>query len=159
MGAPGGAAAVVGSSDIQFAGTAQQLMHEFFHQAIELHVPTAGEVLQQAIQLFPAPLPDNVRLTSQATQLFGDPALPVPGAAEAPVPTRLALVESEVSEGAARLSWFGADVRGVATVERRGVTSDWSAVGVAEPAGDGLLVYVDHVTPAATPTDCARARR
>jgi hypothetical protein len=141
--ASGGAVSLVASTDIQFVAIAQNLMHEFFHQAIELHVPTAGEALQDAIQTFPAPPSEFVRLTSQGNLLFGDPALAVPGSQEVPVATRVALVDAQTGDGMAKLSWFtSAGMDG--SVERRTETSDWIVLGFARDMGNGLLTYEDH---------------
>lgn len=142
--ASGGAASVIASTDHQFVGIATSLMIEFFHQAIELHVPTQGEALAAALHA-PSIVPssDNQRLTTQGTLIFGDPALALPGSLEPPVATRIALVDAQVGDGMAKLSWY-TSAGGGGSVERRTETSDWIVLGPARDLGNGLLTYEDH---------------
>jgi hypothetical protein len=143
--ASGGAVSVIASTDNQFVGMAQTLMIEFFHQAIELHVPTQGEALARAIihAPFSIPISDTERLTTQGTLLFGDPALALPGSLEPPVATRVALVDAQTGDGMAKLSWF-TSAGGGGSVERRTESSDWIVLGPARGLGNGLLTYEDH---------------
>jgi peptidase C25-like protein len=84
----GGAAAVIGTTDVQFVAAGGSLMREFFDQALGTGTPPIGEALAQAIAALSSPQPfDLTRLSTQGTVLFGDPALHLDPVA-APVATR-----------------------------------------------------------------------
>ena len=142
----GGAASVIGSSDVQFTSIGAQFARGFFHQAIELHAPTQGEAMAATVASLVSFSPvDNARLTTIGNVLFGDPALPVSGSKEPPVPVLLSLVDADTSPGEARLSWYAAEARGGAIVERRTSGTDWTACGNARALGQGSYEFVDRV--------------
>jgi peptidase C25-like protein len=73
----GGAAAVIGSTDVQFTAIAGAFMRDFFSAAFGPDHPAIGEALARQItatntQSF---FGDLTRLTSQANLILGDPAL------------------------------------------------------------------------------------
>ena len=141
--APGGAALVLGPSDLEFLSPAGEYVKEFLHRAIELHDPSVGEAIQATVGGF-GPPQDSRRLSSLGNVLFGDPALPVPGSLEPPVPVRLSLVDAAVEGGAVRLEWFAADAAGPAIVERS-TGGEWAPIGEARALGQGSFTYVDRV--------------
>jgi len=142
--APGGAAAVLGQTDVQFTSLGDAGAESFLKAAILQHKATVGEAWAvAATPLYPGV--ESARLSTLGLTLFGDPLLPMPGSAEVPVPLRLSLVESSVSAGEARLSWYAAEASGAARVERRTTGEDWSVIGEARASGQGSFDYVDHV--------------
>jgi len=141
--APGGAALVLGPSDIEFISVAGSYVKQFFQRTIEQHAPTVGEAIQGTVTALPSS-GDVSRLTSLGNVLFGDPALPSPGSLEPPVPVRLALIDAEASGGEVRLEWFAADAAGPAIVERS-TGGEWLRIGEARPFGQGSFTFVDRV--------------
>jgi hypothetical protein len=84
----GGAAAVIGTTDLQFVSAGGSLMREFFDQALAAGTPPIGQALAGAITALNSQQTfDLFRLTTQGTVLFGDPALHLDPVA-APVATR-----------------------------------------------------------------------
>ena len=74
----GGAAAVIGTTDLQFVNAGGSFMHRFFDQALGPGTPSIGEALAGAITAVHSQSTlDFNRLTTQGTVLFGDPALPL----------------------------------------------------------------------------------
>jgi len=145
--APGGAAAVLGTSDAQFITIAGDIAERFVKAVINLHAETVGDAwVVAAAPLFPGS--ESPRLSTLGLVLFGDPRLPMPGSAEPIVPLRLSLVESSTAPGEAHLSWFAADAAGAALVERRTNDSEWSVLGEANALGQGSYTYVDRVPDA-----------
>jgi hypothetical protein len=145
--APGGAAAVLGTTDAQFLSIGESVAESFTRAVIDLHAETVGDAWAiAAAPLFPGS--ESPRLSTLGLVLFGDPRLPMPGSAEPAVPSRLSLVESSSVPGEAHLSWFAADADGAALVERRTNDSEWSVLGEAHALGQGSYEYVDRVSQA-----------
>jgi len=74
----GGAVAVLGSSNLQFLQVAYDLMEQFFDRAVGATSVPIGKALAGAIAATSSAVTQNgIRLTTQGTVLFGDPALHV----------------------------------------------------------------------------------
>jgi hypothetical protein len=66
---------------------------------------------------------------------------------DTPVPALATLASAIAKPGQVELSWYAQQPTS-ATVYRRTIESDWSALGPAESRGDGLLTYTDRTVTA-----------
>jgi hypothetical protein len=71
--------------------------------------------------------------------------------ADGPVPTLLSLADFDVQDDQVTIRWQCADAAGVsATVERSGVGSEWTTLGIPRAVGMQLLVYQDQAVSPGT---------
>ncbi len=141
----GGAAAVLGPSDIEFTSIGSHFVQLFVEKLVGAPAVTLGEALNEAVvgSALGGPVSDLLRLSMQGNLLLGDPALPAPWTLASPTPVQLSLVSATFEQGAARLRWYAAASFANARVERSVAGSGWTDLGAAQQDEEGYLRFDD----------------
>jgi hypothetical protein len=139
----GGAVTVLGPTDLELVGMANDFVHEVLQNAYTHDVHSIGEALQSAISVrHGGYVPEMLRFTTLGNLLLGDPALAFPGTAPGGTAVEVAMVSAAVDLNGVHVVWSVSGTANV-TVERRSPTSDWAAIATRSPDSHGRIVFED----------------
>jgi hypothetical protein len=146
----GGAAAVIGTTELQFVSLGDRMSREFFARALAPEATPVGAALANAIAALHAGFTsDFVRLSTQGAVLLGDPALRVDRSGAPPAPDRRHVFPARAQDATPGIpaAAIGDDVEGLTlaiggdeTHASRAALFSQHAAGHAEPAVRSQIV-------------------